>query len=73
MYYFDYKELRKIAELSKTETFALWYDKKTNKFYFNNEAPDSASYIYDVEQEESPEFIADITQTIMKDIDAGLY
>lgn len=73
MYTFDPAELKEIAELSKKETFALWYDKGTNHFYLDSDAPDSANWIFDVEQEETEEFIAEITNNIMKDIDAGLY
>ena len=65
---FDQKELERISQLSKTERFALWYDKNTNKFYLDNYAPDTAHYIYDVEQEESPDFIAEITEVVLREV-----
>ena len=69
-YTFSSTELNRIAELSKHKKFSLWFDKTTNCFYEDSDAPDTARYIYDVEQEETPEFIAEITNSILEVIDS---
>lgn len=60
------EELERIAELSKEEQFALWYDEATDKYYFDYDAPEGAHWIFDIEQEETPEFIEEMTKVVLK-------
>ena len=58
------EELERIAQLSQQETFPLWYDPATRK-YFTDNAPETARWIFDVEQPETPDFIAEVTRVVL--------
>ena len=66
-------ELNQISHQSKNQTFSLWYDEITEKYYMGDYIPETAHFIFDVEQEESPEFIAEVTNIVLRDIHDGMY
>ena len=64
-YTFDPEQLNEIALLSETSSFSLWYDNQNHSFSIDFPDSDNAHWIFDVDRPESPDFLAEITRTVM--------
>lgn len=68
MLMFNQEELEAFSDLSRKTKYQLWYSLEENRFYTEETASLTSHYIMDVEQEESPDFLAEITRVVLAEI-----
>lgn len=65
---FKRSQLEELSALSMTRSFQLWYDIEQNSFSVDLPASEGSRWIFDVEEYETPEFIAEITKVVIDSI-----